>query len=366
MTEVTILGAGVAGLATATALATAGWRVTVLERAPALAEVGAGLQVAPNGARVLRALGLGDALDAASLRGRGVALHDMAGTQVLQMSLAGRDWHLIHRADLIALLAEGAQKAGAVLHLGVQGRSEGTLTIGADGFHSETRKALNGADAPRFSGHVAWRAIVPNQDADPVSEIHMGPKRHLVSYPLRGGTLRNIVAVEERADWAEESWTQRDPTDALQRAFGQFSPRVRKWLKPVENPYLWGLFLHPVARRWHGDGMILAGDAAHPTLPFMAQGANMALEDAWVLSRCLIAGDRGARYQALRRDRCERIVKAAATNARAYHLPGPAARVAHAALRIGGRIAPDAPLRRFDWIYGYDAVQAASSIQTGT
>lgn len=366
MTKVTILGAGVAGLATATALASAGWQVTVLERAGALADVGAGLQVAPNGARVLRALGLGPALDAASLRGRGVVLKDMAGDPVLRMSLAGRDWHLIHRADLIALLAEGARKAGAELHFGVQGQPRGALTIGADGLHSDTRRLLNGSDMPHFSGHVAWRAIIPDDGADPVSEIHMGPKRHLVSYPLRGGTLRNIVAVEERSGWVEESWTHRDPTDALPRAFAQFGPRVRGWLDAVKNPYLWGLFLHPVAERWYGNGAILAGDAAHPTLPFMAQGANMALEDAWVLSRCLIAGDRGPRYQVLRRDRCVRIVKAAATNARAYHLSGPVAKMAHAALRIGGRIAPEAPMRRFDWIYGYDAVQAASSIQTGT
>lgn len=366
MTEVTILGAGVAGLATARALALAGWRVTVLEQAPELAEIGAGLQIAPNGARVLRALGLGAALDAASVRGEGVELRDRSGATVLRMGLDGRDWHLIHRADLIALLADAAEAAGAILRFGVRGVAEGPLAIGADGLHSQSRKALNGDVAAGFTGHVAWRATIPNDDPRAISEIHMGPKRHLVTYPLRGGTLRNIVAVEERAGWAEESWTQRDPTDAMARAFAGFGPRVRGWLDQVQNPWLWGLFLHPVAERWYGDGIILAGDAAHPTLPFMAQGANMALEDAWVLSRCLIAGDRGAQYQALRRDRCVRIVQAASTNARAYHLTGPAASIAYAALRIGGRIAPKAPMRRFEWIYGYDAIQAANSIQTGT
>lgn len=363
MPEVTILGAGVAGLATARALALAGWRVTVKEQAPALTEVGAGIQIAPNGVRVLNALGLpldGDRAEAVELR-------DTAGAPVLRMRLGGRDWHLVHRADLVERLARGAEAAGAVLQFGERATPEpGRLTVGADGVHSATREMLNGNVPARFSGHVAWRAVIPTGGALPVTEVHMGPRRHLVSYPLRGGTFRNIVAVEERAGWAEESWTARDDTDALQRAFSGFSPRVRRWLEQVERPWLWGLFLHPVATRWHGDGMVLAGDAAHPTLPFMAQGANLALEDAWVLSKCLIAGDRGERYQALRQDRVRRIVQAAAKNAQAYHLSGPVAKLAHTALRLGGRIAPGAPMKRFDWIYGYDAVQAASSIQTGT
>ncbi|WP_435168742.1 FAD-dependent oxidoreductase [Falsirhodobacter sp. 1013] len=363
MKSITILGAGVAGLATARALALEGWRVTVFEQAEALTDVGAGVQIGPNGARVLRALDL-DA-DAASMRGKAVELRDRHGAQVLRMDLQGRDWHLFHRADLINLLARGALEAGVTLRLGEVGVPDG-LTIGADGLHSRSRVALNGEVPATFTGHVAWRAVIPDEAGEPVSEVHMGPGRHLVSYPLRGGAFRNIVAVEERRDWVEESWTARDDSDALQRAFAGFGPRVRGWLEKVERPWLWGLFLHPVARRWHGDGLILAGDAAHPTLPFMAQGANMALEDAWILSRCLIAGDRGEQYQALRQERCRRIVQTAAGNAQIYHLGGAAAILAHAAMRVGGRLAPAAPMRRFDWIYGYDAVQASRSIQTGT
>ncbi|QUS35369.1 FAD-dependent monooxygenase [Falsirhodobacter algicola] len=366
MTDVTILGAGIAGLAAARALAMDGWRVRVLEQAPALADVGAGLQIAPNGARVLQALGLEAELRAAALRAQAVELRDRAGARVLRMDLGGRDWFMIHRADLIGILADAARQAGATIEFNTRAAPQGPLTIAADGVHSASRALLNGPAPARFSGHVAWRALIPETGADPVAEVHMGPGRHLVSYPLRGGRLRNIVAVEERTAWAAEDWTQRDQSDALHRAFAMFGPRVRGWLESVREPWLWGLFLHPVAERWHGDGVILAGDAAHPTLPFMAQGANMALEDAWVLSRCLLSGDRGARYQALRQERCRRIVAVAARNARAYHLSGGAARAAHLALRIGGRLAPAAPIRRFDWIYGYDAVQAASSIQTGT
>lgn len=363
MTEVTILGAGIAGLATARALALAGWRVTVIEQAPELTGAGAGIQIAPNGARVLRALGL----PPKGVHAEGVDLRDRHGNHVLSMGLEGRDWWLVHRADLVAQLAEGAQRAGVMLRLGERGAPEpGRLTIAADGLHSASRKVLNGAVPARFSGHVAWRAVIAGDGGPARTEVFMGPKRHLVSYPLRGGAFRNIVAVEERSGWAEESWTTRDDSDSLHRAFAAFGPRVRDWLDQVRNPWLWGLFLHPVADRWFGPDLVLAGDAAHPTLPFMAQGANMALEDAWVLSRCLLAGDRGPKYQALRQDRVRRIVRVAAGNARAYHLSGPVAALAHAALRIGGRIAPAAPMKRFDWIYDYDAVQAASSIQTGT
>ncbi|MCJ8139239.1 FAD-dependent oxidoreductase [Falsirhodobacter halotolerans] len=363
----TIVGAGVAGLATACALARRGWSVDVLEQAPALTQVGAGLQIAPNGLRVLDALGL----DVDHLpQGRAVTLRDgPSGRAVLRMALGARAWRMTHRADLIDILAAGAEAAGARLHLGRTATVAQGITIAADGLHSRFRSGLNGPDAPTFSGHVAWRATIPGDDGPPEAEVFMGPGRHLVTYPLRGGALRNIVAVEERGTWAAESWSARDASGDLQRAFAGFCPRVRAWLDPVAEPYLWGLFLHPVAARWHGDGVFLAGDAAHPTLPFMAQGANMALEDAWVLAACLdgLPPDRaGGTYQALRAQRCRRIVAVAAANARNYHLGGAMRLAAQAALRLAGRIAPEAPLRRYDWIYDYDAVQAASSIQTGT
>ena len=119
----------------------------------------------------------------------------------------------------------------------------------------------------------------------------MGAGRHLVTYPLRGGRLRNIVAVEERTRWAEESWSLTDDPLAMRIAFESFVPEVRGWLDQIERPNLWGLFRHPVAKRWHGNGAVLLGDAAHPTLPFMAQGANMALEDAWVARARACHGD---------------------------------------------------------------------------
>jgi len=389
--EVTILGAGVAGLALARALALKGGEVTVLEQADAIREVGAGLQIGPNGAAVMRALGLGTALEAASVRAAAVELKDgFSGATVLRMDLArlrpGQGWHFLHRADLIGVLAEGARAAGAQLRLlqkvetvdlsgprprlvTAQGAvSEPSLLIGADGLHSPTRAALNGRVAPFFTRQVAWRALIPEAPgAAPVAEVHMGPGRHLVSYPLRGGALRNIVAVEERHRWVEESWSLRDDPMEMRLAFEAFGPRVRGWLDRVQDVWLWGLFRHPVAAVWQrvlpeGAAAII-GDAAHPTLPFLAQGAGMGLEDAWTLAEALergLAGDLPqalAAWSAARRPRCERIVAAANANARAYHLSGAVRPLAHAALRLGGLIAPGAALARYDWLYGHDVTK---------
>ncbi len=383
--EITVLGGGVAGLAAATALARRGAGVTVLEQAPEIVEVGAGIQISPNGAKVLRALGQEEALRAVALPAEAVELRDgPRGGAVLRFDLerhghASGYW-LVHRADLIALLERAARSAGVDIVLGERvhrvavapdsvqldgtTRRAAGLVIGADGLHSVLRAALGGgAKAPRFTGQVAWRAVIPEAGAPAaVAEVHMGPGRHLVSYPLRGGAARNIVAVEERRGWAAEGWHHHDDPENLRRAFARFGPRVQDWLARVETVNLWGLFRHEVAPRWHAGGQAaLAGDAAHPTLPFMAQGANMALEDAWVLAAQLDAtGDAEAAlaaYQAARMGRARRIVAVAERNARAYHLRAPLRPLAHALLRVGARIAPDAPLRRLDWLYGHDVTR---------
>jgi salicylate hydroxylase len=388
--RITVLGAGVAGLAVAQALALRGAQVTILEQADAIREVGAGLQVSPNGATVLRALGLGPALEAVSLRASAVELRDGLDGDVVTRLDVGRlrpqdGYHFVHRADLISLLLKGAREAGVELRLlqkidqidlsgprpryvtALGAEVEVDFLIGADGLHSPLRQALNGKVAPFFTRQVAWRALVPcDPGAEPVAEVHMGPGRHLVSYPLRGGTLRNIVAVEERNRWVEEGWSLRDDPMELRLAFEGFSPRVRGWLDQVEDVWLWGLFRHPVARRWFGvqpeGAAVILGDAAHPTLPFLAQGANMALEDAWVLAASLSGADTIAAglaaYQSLRAPRTARIVEASNRNARAYHLRGPMRSVAHLGLRFGGWMAPELALRRFDWLYHHDVTVA--------
>jgi salicylate hydroxylase len=384
--SVTVIGAGVAGLALARALALRGAQVTVLEQADAIREVGAGLQISPNGACVLRALGLQAVLDTASTRAEAVQLIDgPTGDPVTRLDLArlrpDQGYHFLHRADLIDLLLKGATEAGVNLRLlnridrvdlaqpqpavllDSGERIEAPLLVGADGLHSRTRTALNGLETPFFTHQVAWRAVIPGDPKDlPVAEVHMGPGRHLVSYPMRGGTLRNIVAVEERQRWAEESWTLRDDPMDLRLAFAGFSPRVRGWLDAVEDPWLWGLFRHTVAGTWvrpmGQGGVAILGDAAHPTLPFLAQGASMGLEDAWVLAEALATHDSVAAalvaYQSARKPRTSRIVAAANANARAYHLSGLPRVIGHTGLRVLGRLSPGTMLSRFDWLYGHD------------
>lgn len=378
--EVLVVGGGVAGLAAAAVLAQRGARVQVLEQASEFREVGAGLQISPNGARVIDALGQGAALRSMGMRSQAVVLRDgRHGRQVLRMGLpeTGAGFHLIHRADLIdvlrgaldgvavqfntsvlSVLPEGARPA-VVLDCGAQLSAD--LIIGADGLHSKLRPAVLGAlsAAPFFTGQVAWRALIPAEaGARAEAQVFMGPGRHLVSYPLRKGRLRNIVAVEERSDWTQEGWNHPDDPDRLRAAFAGFGGPVPGWLEQIERVWLWGLFRHNVAQHWHRGGAAILGDAAHPTLPFMAQGANMALEDAYALAQILESAsglEAGlAQWQQQRRTRVIRVIEAANRNARNYHLRTPFAQMAHQVLRLSGRLLPDAPLRKFRWIYDHD------------
>ena len=363
--SITIAGGGIAGLSAAAAMASRGHKVAVAERSPEIRDTGAGIQISPNGFAVLAALGLGDAVRDASIRATSVRLIDgLSGRGVLTLDLKAHagdlEWRMIARGTLVALLAKAASAAGAQIETGRRitppqdrGALAGdSLLVGADGIGSTLRQIV-APSTPEFTGQAAWRAVIPDPRPSSEVEVHMGPARHLVTYSLPDNT-RNIVAVQARESWTAEGWHHEDDPDHLRAAFKDFAPAATDLLVQVEQTHLWGLFKHPVPERWHKGSQVLIGDAAHPTLPFLAQGANLALEDAWVLADLV---DTGQEHQigAIRLARVRRALKAAEANARNYHLSHPVIRAsAFAALRIAGRLRPSAAVSRFDWLYRHD------------
>lgn len=363
--NIAVVGGGIGGTAAACALAQRGATVTLYEQAPAFGEVGSGLQVSANGQAVLRALGaVGVEGTEAATVSRGTLIRDGAqGRFVAKIPSprAGPTWYL-HRADLLGLLAKAADSAGVHTvfdRLVTPGTIEADLIIAADGVRSVWRSLVDGPDTPRFTGQVAWRALVPWARRGGGSEavLSMGHRAHLVAYPLRQGTVMNLVAVEERNDWREEGWSTPGDPDEMRARFRDFGGVMGEVLADVPSVHRWGLHLRPVAQSWHKDNIVLLGDAAHATLPFMAQGACLALEDAWVLAAALAQeNDMKSGFQAYelaRKDRAAQVVALAQGNAWRFHLGKPLAWGAQAVLALGSGLLA----KRLDWVYDYDAAQ---------
>jgi salicylate hydroxylase len=315
------------------------------------------------------------------LSGRSVARVPLGLTAAARY---GRPYWQFHRADLLGVLASHLGEAGVTLRLGtriarlepeergVVIHPDGTaparfaVAIAADGVRSRIRQAHFAGAPARFTRHVAWRGLVPGgPDAPEETTVFMGPGRHLVAYPLRDGRQINVVCVEERAEWVEEGWTHPDLPETVRAAFAGWAPEVERLLAGLRDTFLWGLFDHPPLPAWARGRLALLGDACHPMVPFLAQGATMALEDAWVLAAELdLAADPAAglaAYEDRRKPRASRVQRAAARNGTLYHLREPLRRVAHLGLGVAGRLAPGALLGRFDWIYGADVVSADPS-----
>jgi salicylate hydroxylase len=384
-----VVGAGLGGLTAALALARAGRDVLILEQAAQLGEVGAGIQLSPNASRVLYSLGLREQLEACAFRPQAVEARSSVGRLVFREKLGayavsryGFPYLHLHRADLHALLAEvvtadprielrlGARcdrvssdsiSASAVL-AGSGERLETELLIGADGIHSAVRESLLGSAQPRFTGNVAWRALIPVDELSgtkppPVAGIWMGAGAHVVMYYLRRGELVNVVAVVEQAGWEVESWSERGDPNELRAAFAGWNSTVTGTLAAVKPDacFRWALLDRPPLPSWSGGRIVLLGDACHPTLPFLAQGAAMAIEDAATLSRCLATDPSSAealrRYEALRKPRTSKIQRVSRLNARIFHMSGPSAKVRNRLLPIITRRSGLA-----DELYAYDAL----------
>ena len=370
--QVAIVGGGIAGLTSALAFVQKGARVFVFEQASEFTDVGAGIQITPNAGRVLAALGVFDALIMRGVVSDAVEPVDgISGRSLARFDLSKQlpRYLFLHRAALLEVLLDACVKHGVSLQAGQRiddvdtetGIIDGIgydLIVFADGIHSNGRQILNGAESPFFTGQVAWRAIIAGQ-MPAKAQVVMGPHKHLVLYPLDPNRI-NLVAVREETEWAADGWNHSDDPANLQAAFVGFSQEFKDILSKVQTLQKWGLHRYDVAKNWSKGRAVLIGDAAHPTLPFLAQGANLAIEDAYVLARtCEKQGFGRAlpNFAQLRKPRVGKAIAAANANAANYHASGLRRMVSHMGLRAIGRIAPDRFINRLSWLYDHDVTR---------
>ncbi|MDB5571205.1 MAG: Salicylate hydroxylase [Hyphomicrobiales bacterium] len=394
--HVVIAGAGVGGLAAALGLSRIGARVTVLERAPAFDEVGAGIQLSPNATRILQGWGVLDRLLPHALAPEALRVRRARdGSDLMRMplgALAAARWggpHLVlHRADLQRVLVdlcrhspgvtiktnvdvlgfaaiEGGVQVGA-REDGAHVRFEGDVLVGADGLRSPVRErlGLGLGDRPIYSGRSAWRALVPGPLA-PASALRLetnlwlGARAHLVHYPLRAGDLVNLVAIVEdswRGEDQQDPWRSQaaDPR-ILRNAFSGWTREARDLIGLAKDWRRWPLFDRYLAPRWSLDRVVLLGDAAHPVLPFLAQGAALAIEDASALARAFAAHGRDVApaikaYENERMPRAADVTMASRRQGSIYHFGQPLAFARDAVMR---RLDIEGMMGRMDWLYGY-------------
>lgn len=393
--KIAIIGAGIGGLSAGIALRQRGWSVTIFEQAQALTQIGAGLQISPNGARVLEALGVMDDLRPDIFEPRSIDMRwGTSGKPIFELPMRdyaktrwGAGYYHIHRADLVDALAARFEHLGGTLVLDtpVSGFSEShtsvrletpepqefDLLIGADGLKSMVRaKAFD--DLPtRFTGQIAWRCTVPVSDlGGPVPPesacVWVGDKRHAVTTRVKGGEMVNFVGMVEKNLPADEAWDLVGSKKTALSDFKEFSPVITGILDRAETINIWPLYDRPVLETWHSKRVVLLGDAAHPMLPSMAQGAVQALEDAWVLATCLdqLGLSSGLKaYVKQRKTRTAKIQRMSAKNANLFHQNnGLKGAVLYRGISVVARLAPGLLQARQDWVYGHDVV----SVQNGS
>lgn len=357
--SIIIIGAGIGGLSAALALQHFGFRVRIYEQADSLSEVGAGLTISPNANHVLNFLGLEAAIaDASIIPASGGVRHYQTREMLAANNrsktprqLYGADYLQIHRADLHRILQDAvelndpgcihtshklnalSQTDQAVTTEFANGqKSSAEAVIGCDGVHSFVREALFGKEAPRFTGYIAWRGLVPTAQLsegilDPDSAICTGPNQTFTRYAIRGGKLLNYVAIAKRSGWEVESWSVRsDPAEVLAE-FSEWSADVREMIAatPADNLYKWALFDRDPLTNWTTGRITLLGDAAHAMLPFLGQGAAMAIEDGLILGRAFAvsASPQHAlqRYQQARHERTSFVLLESRENIKRLQRP---------------------------------------------
>jgi len=389
--RIAIVGGGIGGLSAAAFLARAGLPSTVYEQSRELTEVGAGLVVAPNAARLVRRLGIMAAFTSRAVRldvgwefrrwqdGTVLSAEDLASSCERRY---GEQTYTVHRADLLDVIAlaipEGTVRLGRrctelktnfdrpALLFDNGDVAQADVVIGADGIHSVVRGALGWSTPAVFSGLSAFRALVPVDQAPALARrraqtLWIGPDHHLVHYPVSSGALVNLVAFAPAGEYAVESWTATATVDEFLDEFQGWDPRLADLIRAGGTPGRWALLDRAPLPRWSRDRVTLLGDAAHPMFPFFAQGAAQAIEDAAVLARCIAENTTDPvtalrRYEALRIPRTSRLQQVSHARARINHLPdGPEQRARDQALGSAD------PLTASAWIYGYDPDAALSA-----
>jgi salicylate hydroxylase len=395
---VAVIGGGIGGLAAALSLLQAGFDVEVYERASAVSEVGAGIQVSPNASRVLHRLGLADELARMGVRplhwhqrrwedGRTLVRAPLGDAVVERF---GFPHYQTHRADLVAALvdafpAERLHVGHRLVGLADHGdRVEATFAngataqadvlVGADGIHSTVRGALFGPLEPEFTGCVAYRGLIPADrleqlELEVTAQLWMGPGGHFIHYYVQRRQLVNFVAIIDRDTWTRESWTDRGDVADARSAFEGWHPQLHAILDEVDETFVWALFDRPPLEHWSSGRVTLLGDACHPMLPFMAQGAAQALEDGAALTACLIAVPDVAAalrlYESVRLPRASRLQELSRINKTRFHLPdGPEQRERDEQMAGGST---DWSLKAVEWLYAHDAAEIdAQALRTGS
>lgn len=397
--HVLIAGGGIGGLTAAIAFSKFGHQVTVAEQANRIEEVGAGLQLSPNGMRVFDVLGVNARIEANAFRPRAQEIRmGKGGARILSVPLReasrarwGGEYLHVHRADLIdslgAALEErqpGAVRLGShvtgytnknssiTAHLESGDTLEADLLIGADGIHSAIRKQMIGPDAPRYTGNVAWRAVAAvlelGEHAPPETAcVWVGGRRHAVTYRLRRGGLANFVGVVECKERHAESWSATGAREQALKDFKGWSPVVREILKKAPVLNRWALYDRDPLARWSDGRAVLLGDACHPMLPFLAQGAVMAVEDAYVLARLVSSQPDLMRaleaYEDVRKPRTTRVQLGARRNAHLFHLGDPFSQLAtYGPIWAVGAFLPSVAQGQHDWIYAHDVTDTSGYV----
>ena len=391
MLDVLIAGAGLGGLTAALTLIQRGHRVRVFEQAAELREVGAGVQIGSNGSRLLIALGLREAMERVVCvpvgrefrlwsTGQRWRAFDLGESAVQRF---GAPYWMVHRGDFHAVLLDAVRKADpdairtgnacvgfeqdgtqATIRLENGETASGDVLIGSDGVHSRIRQQMFGDGKAEFTGIMAWRGLVPmkrlpEHQRQLVGNNWIGVGGHVVTYPLRRGEILNFVAVIERDDWRVESWTVPGTTEECLRDLTPWHEDVKTIARNIDTPFKWALLGREPLDHFADGRVCVMGDAAHPTLPFLAQGANMALEDAIVVARCLEAYDDVAdalrHYEIARLTRTAAIVRGSADNTKRFHNPA-LGDAAGAAAYVDREFQPEKVAQRYDWLYEYDAL----------